>query len=97
MDLSVKMATVLWVTRDIINKSQKGRPSIDEFYFKLLDQFSNNLKKKTAFSKKSLLFHQDNARVHRSVVAMTKFNELGSSHSPNFGIQSTVSIFCFKT
>ena len=48
-----------------------------EYYASLLRRLSNEIKKKQPHqAKNKLLFHQDNALVHISVIAVAKINEL---------------------
>ena len=48
-----------------------------EYYANLLQRLSDIIKKKRPhLAKKKVLFHQDNAPVHTSVIAMAKINEL---------------------
>jgi len=47
------------------------------YYANLLQRLSDEIKKKRPhLAKKKVLFHQDNAPVHTSVIAMAKINEL---------------------
>ncbi|XP_023240125.1 LMBR1 domain-containing protein 2-like [Centruroides sculpturatus] len=46
------------------------------YYSNLLQRLSDEIKKKRPIWQKRVLFHQDNAPVHRSVISMTKINEL---------------------
>ena len=73
------MATVFWDARGVIHIDylQKGRIISGEYYTNLLDQFSEDLKKKRRhLAKIKVIFHHDNARVHTYLVSMTKFHEL---------------------
>jgi len=73
------MATVFWDARGVIHVDylEKGRTINGEYYSNLLGQFDSELKKKRPhMAKKKVLFHQDNAPAHKSVVAMMKLCEL---------------------
>ena len=73
------MATIFWDAHGIIHIDylQKGWKNNCEYYTNLLDWFSDDLKKKwPRLSKKKVVFHQDNARVHTCLVPMVKFYEL---------------------
>ncbi|XP_023220365.1 histone-lysine N-methyltransferase SETMAR-like [Centruroides sculpturatus] len=63
------MASVFWDSPRKNNQRQ--------YYANLLQRFSDEIKKKRShLAKKKVLFHQDNAPVHTSVIAMAKINEL---------------------
>ena len=48
-----------------------------EYYCNLLDQLDKNIReKRPGLQKKTIIFHQDNARVHTSFLTMVKLNEL---------------------
>jgi histone-lysine N-methyltransferase SETMAR len=73
------MASVFWDARGIIfiDYLQKGKTINGEYYANLLQRLSDEIKKKRPhLAKKKILFHQDNAPVHTSVIAMAKINEL---------------------
>lgn len=73
------MATVFWDARGIIHIDylQKGKTITGEYYANLLDHFNKVLmEKRPHLTKKKILFHQDNARVHTCAIAMAKFHEL---------------------
>ena len=73
------MASVFWDARGIIfiDYLQKGKTINGEYYANLLQRLSAEIKKKRPhLAKKKVLFHQDNAPVHTSVIAMAKINEL---------------------
>ena len=72
------MASVFWDARGIIfiDYLQKGKRINGDYYAKLLQRLSNEIKKKRPhLAKKKVLFNQDNAPVHTSVIAMAKINE----------------------
>lgn len=73
------MASVFWDARGIIfiDYLQKGKTINGEYYANLLQRLSDEIKKKRPhLAKKKVLFHQDNAPVHTSVIAVAKINEL---------------------
>lgn len=73
------MATVFWDARGIIHIDylQKGKTINGVYYAELLGRFDCSFRKKRPrLSTKKILFHQDNARVHTCIVAMSKFKEL---------------------
>ena len=48
-----------------------------EYYSGLLDQLNEKIKeKRPGLQKKKIIFHQDNAPAHKSVLTMAKINEL---------------------
>jgi len=80
------MATVFWDACGVIHIDylQKGKTITGEYYSDLLDRFDIELKQKRPnCTKKKVLFHQDNARVHTCVVAMAKFHKLGYELLPH--------------
>ncbi|XP_033213976.1 uncharacterized protein LOC117171040 [Belonocnema kinseyi] len=80
------MAAVFWDARGIIHIDylQKGEAINDQYNSELLDRFDTDLKKKRPhLSKKKVLFHQDNARLHTRVVAMAKIHKLGYELLPH--------------
>ena len=73
------MATVFWDYKNVllIDYLQKGKTINSEYYCSLLDQLHAQIRiKRPALKKKRIIFHQDNARVHTSVLTMAKFKEL---------------------
>ncbi|XP_076623122.1 histone-lysine N-methyltransferase SETMAR-like [Colletes latitarsis] len=73
------MASVFWDVRGIIfiDYLEKGKTINDEYYANLLQRLSDKIKEKRPhLVKKKVLFHQDNAPVHTSVIAMAKIQEL---------------------
>jgi len=71
------MATVFWDARDIIHIDYlPSKQTINgDYYVALLDRFNILKKKRPHLTKKKMLFHQDNARVHTCPAPMAKFNE----------------------
>lgn len=73
------LASVFWDARGIIfiDYLEKGRTITGEYYAALLDRLNNEIKKKRPhMAKKKVLFHQDNAPAHTSMITMAKLNEL---------------------
>jgi len=73
------MASVFWDARGIIfiDYLQKGRTINGEYYANLLQRLGDEIKEQRPHvAKKKVLFHQDNAPVHTSIIAMAKINEL---------------------
>ena len=57
----------------LIDYLEKGKTINSEYYCNLLDQLDKNIR---GLQKKTIIFHQDNARVHTSFLTMVKLNEL---------------------
>lgn len=73
------MASVFWDACGIIviDYLQKGKTINGVYYANLLQRLSDEIKKKRPYlRKKNVLFDQDNAPVHTSLIAMAKINEL---------------------
>ena len=73
------MASVFWDARGIIfiDYLHKGRTINGKYYANLLQRLGNEIKEKRPhLAKKKVLFHQENAPVHTSIIAMAKINEL---------------------
>ena len=73
------MATVFWDSRGIIfiDYLEKGETITGAYYASLLDRLNNEIKKKRPhLTKKKVLLHQENARVHTCAVAMAKIESL---------------------
>lgn len=73
------MASVFWDAKGIllIDYLEKGKTINSEYYCNLLDQLDLKIReKRPGLQHKKIIFHQDNARVHKSVLTMAKFNEL---------------------
>ena len=72
------MTTVFWDARGIIHIDYLPLKQTinDDYYAALLDHFNNILKKKRPhLTKKTVLFHQDNAQDHTCLASMAKYNE----------------------
>jgi len=73
------MATVFWYANGIllIDYLEKGKTITRAYYAALLNQLAVQIKEKRShLAKKKVFFHQDNARVHTSSIAMSKLHEL---------------------
>ena len=73
------MATVFWDFKGIllIDYLQKGKTINSEYYCNLLDQLNVQIReKRPGLQRKKIIFHQDNAPAHKSVLTMAKINEL---------------------
>ncbi|XP_049521685.1 histone-lysine N-methyltransferase SETMAR-like [Dermacentor silvarum] len=80
------MATVFWDLRGIIfvDYLQNSKTITGPYYATLLDQLKKELRtKRPGLARKKLLFYQDNAPPHRSLVAMAKLHELGFNVVPH--------------
>ena len=74
------MASVLWDADGIlmIDYLQKGKTINGAYYSSLLKQLKERIKiKRRGKIRKGVLFHQDNAPAHKSVVAMAAINDCG--------------------
>lgn len=61
---------------------ETGKTITGEYYASLLNRLDEEMKKiRPHFAKKKVLFHQDNAPAHKSMVV--KFDELGYELHPN--------------
>ncbi|GFS76249.1 histone-lysine N-methyltransferase SETMAR [Trichonephila clavipes] len=61
----------------LIDYLQKGKTITGAYYASLLDKLKADLaEKRSHMQEKKILFHQDNALPHTSVVAMAKIHEL---------------------
>ena len=82
------MASVFWDARGIIyiDYLEKGRTITGVYYAALLDRLVDEIKEKRPhLQKKKILYHDDNAPSHTSIIAQTKKHELGLelfSHPP---------------
>lgn len=80
------MATVFWDSEGIImiDYLAKGKTITGRYYADLLDRFKAELlQKRPRLSPTKVLFHQDNAPVHTSTIAMAKIHELGFELVPH--------------
>lgn len=78
------MASVFWDAQGIlfIDYLEKGKKTNSEYYMALLVCLKEEIaKKRPHMKKKKVLFHQDNAPCHKSIVTMAKLHEL-LPHSP---------------
>jgi len=73
------MASVFWDAEGILftDYSENGKTITGEYYSNLLTRLDKtNREKKPDWQKKKIIFHQDNAPAHRSVLAMGKLRNL---------------------
>lgn len=73
------MASVFWDAKGILllNYLEKGKTINSQYYVSLLDQLDDKIREKQpGLRKKKIIFLQDNAPAHKSILTMTKFNEL---------------------
>jgi histone-lysine N-methyltransferase SETMAR len=71
--------TIFWDAKGIlfIDYLSKGQTITREYYAVLLDLLDESLKRnRPALQKKTVLFHQDNAPVHKGMAAMKKLADL---------------------
>lgn len=74
------MASVFWDAKGIllIDYLPKGQTINGEYYANLLDQLDAKIREnRPGLKKKKIIFHQDNAPVHKGAVAMGKLRDLG--------------------
>ena len=96
------MASVFWDPKGIvfIDYLQKGKIINGEYYAKLLRELRQGIKsKRPGKLTKSVLLHQDNARAHKSLVAMSAVRDCGFElidHPPYFPDLRHRIIFCFQ-
>jgi len=67
------MASVFWNAECIlfIDYLEKGKTITREYYSNLLTRLDEKIhEKKLGFQKKKIIFHQDNAPAHKSVLTM---------------------------
>jgi histone-lysine N-methyltransferase SETMAR len=73
------MASVFWDAEGIlfIDYLEKGKTITGEYYFNLLTRLDEKIREKSpSLQKKKIIFHQDNAPAHKSVLAMGKLRDL---------------------
>lgn len=73
------MASVFWDAKGIllIDYLQKGKTITGEYYSNLLTSLDKKIReKRPGLQKKKIIFHQDNAPAHKSVLAMGKLRDL---------------------
>ena len=73
------MASVFWGAEGIllIDYLEKGKTITGEYYSKLLTRLDEEIReKRPGLQKKKIIFHQDNAPAHKSVLAMGKLRDL---------------------
>lgn len=80
------MASIFWDAKGIllIDYLPKGQTITGVYYASLLDKLKQKVnEKRPGLAKKKIIFHQDNARPHTSVIAMAKIHELGFDLLPH--------------
>lgn len=80
------MASVFWDAQGIlfIDYLEEGKRINSEYYMALLVRLKEEIaKKRPHMKKKKVLFHQDNAPCHKSIVTMAKLHELGFELLPH--------------
>jgi len=73
------MASVFWDAKGIlfVDYLQTGKTINTEYYCNLLHKLDAKIReKRPGLQKKKIIFHQDNAPAHKSVLTMAKINEL---------------------
>jgi histone-lysine N-methyltransferase SETMAR len=73
------MASVFWGAEGVlfIDYLEKGKRITEEYYSNLLTRLDKKIRKKNPhLQKKKIIFHQDNAPAHKSVLAMEKLRDL---------------------
>jgi len=73
------MASVFWDAEGIlfIDYLEKGKTITGEYYCNLLTRLDKKiLEKRPGLQKKKIIFHQDNAPAHKSILAMGKLRDL---------------------
>lgn len=73
------MATVFWDAHGIVSLDflEKGKTITGQYYAELLDKLNDAIRtKRPHLAGKKVLFHQDNAPAHNSMVAMAKLHQL---------------------
>ncbi|XP_014274434.1 histone-lysine N-methyltransferase SETMAR-like [Halyomorpha halys] len=80
------MASVFWDAKGIllIDYLPTGQTITGQYYTNLLDQLQEKIcEKRPGLARKKVIFHQDNARLHTSAIAMAKLYELSYELLPN--------------
>src|SRR5215475_2968533 len=73
------VASVFWDAEGIlfIDYLEKGKTITGEYYSNLLTRLDGKIReKRPGLQKKKIIFHQDNAPAHKSVLAMEKLRDL---------------------
>jgi len=69
------MASVFWDAEGIlfVDYLEKGKTITKEYYSTLLTRLGEKIReKRPGFQKKKIIFHQDSAPAHKSILAMGK-------------------------
>ncbi|XP_066994420.2 histone-lysine N-methyltransferase SETMAR [Anabrus simplex] len=80
------MASVFWDAKGIllIDYLPTGQTITGQYYANLLDQLQEKIREtRPGLARKKVIFHQDNAPPHTSVIAMAKLHELGYELLPH--------------
>ena len=79
------MTSVFWEMHGIlfVDYFEKGETINSDYYMKLRDRLSAEIKKKRPDMQKKVLFHQDNAPWHKYMKTMAKLNELSFELLPH--------------
>jgi len=73
------MASVFWDAEGIlfINYLENGKTITGEYYFNLLTRLDEKIREeRLGLQKKKIIFHQDDAPAHKSVLAIGKLRDL---------------------
>jgi histone-lysine N-methyltransferase SETMAR len=94
------MALVFWNAEGIlfINYLKKGKTITGKYYSNLLTRLDGKIReKRPGLQMKKIIFHQDNAPTHKSVLAMGKLRDLHYEllEHPPYSIDLAPSDFCF--
>jgi len=95
------MALVFWDTEGIlfIDYLEKGKTITGEYYSNLLPRLDEKIyEKRSGLQKRKIIFHQDSAPAHKSVLAMGKLRDLRYElleHPPHFPDLAPSDFFLF--
>ncbi|GFX30607.1 histone-lysine N-methyltransferase SETMAR [Trichonephila clavipes] len=95
-----KAKTVIWDSHGVIliDYLQKGKTLTFAYYAYLLDKLKAEFaEKRPLLKQKKILFHQNNAPSHTSVVAMTKIHELRRTPQNVFAVHRSIAIDVMPT
>jgi hypothetical protein len=95
------MALLFWDAEGIlfIDYIEKGKTVTGEYYSNLLTRLYEKIcEKRPGLQKKKIIFHQDNAPAHKSVLAMGKLRDLHCEllERPPYSLDLAPSDFCPK-
>lgn len=87
MSINKVMTTVFWDSRGVIHIRdylEKGKTITGVYYSELLDRLDTDLmQKRPHLTKKKVMFHHNNIRVHRCVITMAKVHQLNYELLPH--------------